>query len=77
VHFENFTKIKTFKHKSLKIQSSLNLPIGHANNLGPIGSAVLTFIGYKQINKQRTHRHAWAEDKKIVAKRLNLLSQIF
>ena len=30
VHFENFTKIKTFKHKSLKIPLSLNLPIGHA-----------------------------------------------
>ena len=25
---------------------------GHTQNLGPIGSAVLTFIGYKQTDKQ-------------------------
>ena len=33
--------------KFLKIQSYINLPCGH-KNLGPIGSAILTFIGYKQ-----------------------------
>ena len=25
---------------------------GHTKNLGPIGSAVLTFIGYKQTDRQ-------------------------
>ena len=37
--------------KFLKIQSYINLPCGH-KNLGPIGSAILTFIGYKQTNRQ-------------------------
>ena len=33
------------------------VPIGPTKNLGPIGSAVLTFIGYKQTDRQ-TDREA-------------------
>ena len=41
--------------KFLKIQPCINLPWGHVRsnkNLGPIGSAILTFIRYKQTNRQ-------------------------
>ena len=34
------------------IRSSINLPWGPTKNLSPIGSAVLTFIEYKQTDKQ-------------------------
>ena len=40
--------------KYLKFWSFINLPRGHGcptKKLGPIGSAVLTFIGYKQTDK--------------------------
>ena len=39
----------------MKILTSINLPWGHARshkNVGPIGLAVLTFIGYKHTDKQ-------------------------
>ena len=36
--------------KFLKIRSSINL--SHGVSQGPIGSAILTFIGNKQTNKQ-------------------------
>jgi len=42
----------------LKIESSIILPWftqGPTQNLGPIGSAVLTFIGYKQTDRQMNH----------------------
>ena len=53
---KNFYKNKkTFKHKFLRFLSFINLPWGPW--AGPIGSAVLTFIGYKQKNKQ-TDRQA-------------------
>ena len=47
-HFQNFTKIKIFKHKFI------NLPWGHlgpTQNLGPISSAFLTFIVNRQTDK--------------------------
>ena len=43
----------------MKFWSFINLPSGHwgpTQNLGPIGSAVLTFIGYKQTDKHRALR---------------------
>ena len=40
VDFLNFTKYKTFKCKC------------PTQNLVPVGTAVLTFIGYKQTDKQ-------------------------
>ena len=49
-----FTKLKTFKTHFKNFLSFINLPCGHVmshKNLGPIGSAVLTFIGYKQTNE--------------------------
>ena len=52
---KNFTKLKTFKTHFLKFLSFVNLPCGHVmsyKKFGPIGSAVLTFIGYKQTNRQ-------------------------
>ena len=48
--------LKIFEEKLfLKFWAFINLPWGHVRsttNLGPIGLAVLTFIGYKQTNKQ-------------------------
>ena len=55
VDFQNFQKSNFVKGKYLKTLSSITLPWGHAmssQNLGPIGPAVLTFIGYKQTNSQ-------------------------
>ena len=45
--------------------SFLNLPFGHVmchKNLGPIGSAILTFIEYKQTNKQTHRQPRYIED---------------
>jgi len=47
--------LKVVYYKLLKIQSHVNLPWVHVRshkNLGPISSAVLTFIGYKLANRQ-------------------------
>ena len=55
-----FTKLKTFKTHFLKFLSFIKFPCGPLmshKNLGPIGSAVLAFIGYKQTDKQ-TDRQA-------------------
>ena len=60
VDFQNFQKSNFDGGKFLKIWSSINLPWGHVmthKNLGLIVSAVLTFIGYKQTEKQ-TDRQA-------------------
>jgi len=46
-----FSKLKTFKTRFFLILSFINLPCGHIKNVGPIGSAVLTFIGYTEIDK--------------------------
>jgi len=54
VDFQNFQKSNFVRGKFLKIWSSINLPWGQArpqNKFGSIGSAVLTFTGYKQTNK--------------------------
>jgi len=53
--FKFFTKLKTLKANFLRCLSFINLPCGHMmshKNLGPIGSAVFTFIGYKQTDTQ-------------------------
>ena len=54
VDFSKFSKIEFGYKQTLKIWSSINLPWGPARShkkVGPIGSAVLTFIGHKQTNK--------------------------
>jgi len=54
VYFQHLIKIKFVGGKFLKFWSSINLPWGHVKShkkLGPIGSPVLTFIGYKQTSK--------------------------
>ena len=50
VDFQNFQKSNFARGKFLKIRLAINLPWGNAKShekLGPIGLAVLTFIGYK------------------------------
>ena len=53
--FSKFSKLLFVRGKFLKIQSSINHPWCHVRShkkLGPIGLAVLTFIGFKQTNTQ-------------------------
>ena len=53
--FVDLKKYNFDEGKFLKIRSFLNLPWDHARshkNLGPIGSAVLTSIGYKRTDRQ-------------------------
>ena len=53
--FKNFTKIKSFKHKFLKILSFINLPWAYVmshKKFGPDRFSRLTFIGYKQTDRQ-------------------------
>ena len=52
-----FTKLKTFKKHFFKFLSFVNLPCGQAmshKKMGPIGSAVLMFIGYKKQTDTQT-----------------------
>ena len=52
--FKFLTKLKTFKTHFFTFVSFINLPCGHVmsqKNLGPIGSPILSFIGYKQTDK--------------------------
>jgi len=59
VDFQNFQRSNFDGDKYLKFLSFINLPCGHVmshKKFGPIGSAVLMFIGYKQIDKQ-TNKH--------------------
>jgi len=49
-----FYKTKNL-HKFLKFWSFINLPWGH-ENLGPICSSVLSFIGYKQTDKHQNRQ---------------------
>ena len=52
---QNFMTIKRFWWQILKLWMSINFPWGHVRshkNSGPIGSAVFTFIGYKQTDSQ-------------------------
>ena len=46
--FQNLTKYKTFFYHSETFPGARD----PTQNLGPIGSAVLTFIGYKQTDRQ-------------------------
>ena len=51
----DFTKIKAFGNKFLLLSAFINLSwvmCGPTQNLGPIGWAVLTFIGYKQTHRK-------------------------
>ena len=54
VDFQNFQKSNLDGGKFLKIQLSTfpGITRGYTTNLDPIGSAVLTFIGYKRTDKQ-------------------------
>ena len=60
--FKNSQKWNFDGGKFLKIPSSINLTWGHARSLkklGPIGSAVLTFIGYKRTDRQTSKVHRY------------------
>ena len=62
--FRAFSKFyenrKTYKNKFLKFWSFINLPTRDPTKiLGLIGSAVLTFIGYKQTDKQSIYIDIW------------------
>ena len=58
VDFQNFQKSNFVRSKFLKIRPSITFPgvtQGPTKVLGPIGSAVLTFIGHKQTDRQAKH----------------------
>ena len=62
----NYLKSNFDGGKFLKIRSTIPLPgvtRGYTKNLGPIGSAVLTFIGYKQTDKQTNRQTNKQADK--------------
>ena len=53
-NLNSFTKLKTLKKHLFLFLSFINLPCGHVmshKKFGLIGTAVLTFIGYKQTNR--------------------------
>ncbi len=61
----NLMTIKLFGGKFLKFWSFINFPWDHVmflQNLGPVGSAVLTFIGCKQTDRQ-TDKQTDRQDK--------------
>jgi len=55
IFFQNYLNRILLRDKFLKIRSSINLPWRHLKShkkMGLIGSAVLTFMGYKQTDRQ-------------------------
>ena len=59
---QNFQKSYFGRGKFLKIRSSISC--GHVKsqkNLGPIGSAVLTFIGFKQTDRQAKYIYRYID----------------
>ena len=52
--FQNFTQIQIYLQNTF---CNSGVILGHTTNLGSISSAVLTFIGYNQTNRQ-TDRQA-------------------
>ncbi len=68
VDFQNYQKSNIVRSKFKKIQSYKNLPWGHVRShkkLGPIGSVVLTFIGYKQTKNRQEDKQTDKESKYI------------
>jgi len=52
--------VKTFlSGKTVKLRLAIHIPWGHVSpnkkKIGPIGSAVSTFLGYNQTNKRQTN----------------------
>ena len=71
--FQNFQKKNFDGGKFLKIWSSLNLPWGHARShkkVGPIGSAVLTFIRYKHTDKLNLYIQNFCPTDNFLSKKL-------
>ena len=55
-------ELKHIFHVTKKVSGVM---LGHSQNLGQIGSAVLTFIGYKRTNKQTDKQSICIDKQKI------------